>query len=1113
MKRNSERVENRRVLAVDDDPLILALYQRLFSEKEADKASQYEEALEGITGLVGGEEKEVDGGVERLQRLPFHLTSCSQGVDAVAAVRRSWEEEAPYAVALVDMRMPPGIDGLETARQIRQMDKEVQLVFVTAYSDHTTDDICAEVGGQVLFFHKPLQMEELYQTVRNCCWSWNQSDELKQLKNNLEYRVELQTQRLRERVRSTDLLHQNAVTREKRIVELNHTNNYLQAYQDLRLLLAREPLPQPRTQAEAEEAMKRSGFAVTLLLVDDSRAIRESYRAQLESIGFVVRLAHDVESGMSAALEDPPDLALIDYIMTGENGDQLVRKLKENPHTTLVLPVLFSNVLDEVSAVVAGWVYWLQKDEGLKVLLQKMALIRDYIVDQRLGEENKAEQLEKELAAPQEEEENRRVLLVDDEQANLGFLLSTLGEDAGDTDLEDDLGQLMDVMGIDPGDSGKEGASAGFDVTTVTQGDDAVTAVLEAQQAGAPFAIALIDMRMPPGIDGLETARQIRQISNEIEIVITTAYSDYTLAEIREVLGNNFSFMGKPFNRDEVSQRVIEGCSKWNLSNHSYTTHQALLSLAEEMQEEIRRRQETERKLEEANKTKDDFLSSMSHELRTPLTTIIGYNEVLREEPQMLAQYREMLDSSILAGKTLLQLVNDILDMSKIRAGKFELNEQPFDLRKVMIDLSELVKVYGTELGVTVRLRIDEEAEASLKTLWIGDDIRISQILFNLLSNAVKFSDGRGEVYLHLGVVHEPSATAPGLKHFKLQVEDHGVGMSQEMLSRLFTPFEQADSSTSRRFGGTGLGLFIAQQLVQMMGGLIRVESQEGVGSTFTVELPLKETDTEVNEESSRLERARATDSSEVPQLEGRVLLAEDTVQLQRLAVLLIEKCGLQVDVAENGREALEMGLQKNYGLILMDMQMPEMDGIEATQALSDQGCKIPVVALTANVMQQHREAFEEAGCRGFLSKPIRRSMLYAVLEEYFPACSNSEDDWAAAQMTDLEVDDGVVDEVVDDEDDLSSLIDDEMWEEFWEYLTGAEKELEEAYEDQNWDELRGVAHAIKGVGSSYGQPEMTKIAAGLQDCAPSGDEQQITPLYQQLTSLLKRKNPNHATE
>ncbi|MBT3198022.1 MAG: response regulator, partial [Gammaproteobacteria bacterium] len=436
---------------------------------------------------------------------------------------------------------------------------------------------------------------------------------------------------------------------------------------------------------------------------------------------------------------------------------------------------------------------------------------------------------------------------------------------------------------------------------------------------------------MPPGIDELETAKQLRQVSPFIEIIILTAYSDYSLENIRQVLGANFTFLGKPYTSDEVFQRVIEGCARWGSSKKMHGAHTALLNLAEDMQQEIVRRKETEKELESANEAKDSFFSSMSHELRTPLTTIIGYNELILEELTLPDKYQNMLENILLAGKTLLQLVNDILDMSKIRVGKFELHDQPFDLYKVVNEISELMQVNALSKGCTLQLEVSEVVQPQLKKQWIGDEMRISQILFNLLSNAIKFSDGN-KVVLRLGISSISSISVSGFYNFELQVQDFGVGISSEVQARLFTPFEQAASTTSSRFGGTGLGLYIAHQLVEMMGGNVQVESQERVGSTFTVHLPLKSTDLDVEVKSSPSQRGK----NSVPQLEGTVLMAEDTIQLQRLQKLLVEKTGVRVETVNNGVEALKLGKSGHYQLILMDMQMPKMDGIEATRRLRE---------------------------------------------------------------------------------------------------------------------------------------------------------------------------------
>ncbi|MBT3197071.1 MAG: response regulator, partial [Gammaproteobacteria bacterium] len=717
--------ENRRLLAVDDDSMILALYQKLFVDGEAvDSSSRVGSTLLELTSIVSEvvTESATEAAVS-CQRYPYQLTLCSQGGEAVEVVRKAVVAGEPYAVALIDMRMPPGIDGLETARQIRQLDKSLQLIFITAYSDHTIDNICDDVGGQILFFHKPLQTEELYQTVRNSCWSWNQSHELSQLKSDLEARIELQTEQLRDRIRSTDLLHQSAVTREQRISILTHRNRHLQAYQDLHQILSVELLPEPKTGQQLAEAIEQAEGTVSLLLVDESATTQEIYRSGLETMGFAVRGVGDIESAMVAALENPPELALINYHLSGTNGDQLIARLRDNPRTMQVLPILFSDSDDELSVVDTGAVSWLHKEQGVPMLLKRLGLVRDYLLEQRTRDLLEGEKhlilLYEKVMREEEGESGRRVLLVDDERENLQFLSWILEREGGD--LEGELGQLVAMGTVEERPEQSEVVELPFDVVAVTQGREAVEVALKAEQMDKPFAIALIDMRMPPGIDGLETARQLRLISREIGIVITTAHNDYTLEEMRRVLGDNFSFMEKPYNAGEVYQRVVEGCSQWSATRQNLSTHQALLGLAEGMQQEIERRRETERALEQANQTKDDFLSSMSHELRTPLTTVIGYNELLKVEPEMPSQFKGMLDSSILAGKTLLQLVNDILDMSKVRAGKLELSKLPFDLGKMLSDVTDLMKLYGSERGVTVEVEVDSTAESRLDHLWVGD--------------------------------------------------------------------------------------------------------------------------------------------------------------------------------------------------------------------------------------------------------------------------------------------------------------------------------------------------------------------------------------------------------
>ncbi len=362
------------------------------------------------------------------------------------------------------------------------------------------------------------------------------------------------------------------------------------------------------------------------------------------------------------------------------------------------------------------------------------------------------------------------------------------------------------------------------------------------------------------------------------------------------------------------------------------------------------------------SKAKDEFLASMSHELRTPLTSIIGFSEQLSE------QLKEGEDLNLVrciesAGRTQLALVNDILDLSKIESGKFTIEEAPYDLARLLQEIHRMLEMRANDRGIEWKI---EQRNDESKML-LGDSSRIAQVLVNLAGNAIKFTH-QGSVTL-ISFVQE--------EQLIFRVVDTGIGMSQEVVSKLFGRFQQADNSISRRFGGSGLGLFISQSLSEMMGGSIFVESEEGRGSTFEVRLPYKR--------SGKVTSQEETSVGDVLQghFEGHVLVAEDTPMLQMLVRRMLEKMGITVTTVNNGLEVVEQVAKQHFDLILMDMQMPEMDGIEATRKVREVDSETPIVALTANVMKKHREQFEQAGSNGLLGKPIDRDELQRVLKCY----------------------------------------------------------------------------------------------------------------------------------
>ncbi len=371
---------------------------------------------------------------------------------------------------------------------------------------------------------------------------------------------------------------------------------------------------------------------------------------------------------------------------------------------------------------------------------------------------------------------------------------------------------------------------------------------------------------------------------------------------------------------------------------------------------------------EEVSRMKDEFLASMSHELRTPLTAIIGFSELLCEH-KLDSDDWNMVKAIERASRGQLALVNDILDASKIESGRFAIDEQPYNLSIMLKDIENMFASRAHEVGLDFTVEQGNPEDHLL----LGDSQRIRQILINLIGNAVKFTPEGG--------ITLSTSRAGNTLLFK--AEDSGVGISPEAQQRLFQRFEQADGSISRRFGGSGLGLYISYNLARMMGGSIDVKSEEGVGSTFTLSLPYQQS-------KRRERRAESRDEGnavfEEKSLSGHVLVAEDTQALQLLERRILEKMGLEVTTVNNGQEAVELVAGHHFDLILMDMQMPVMDGIEATRTIRAAENPIPIIALTANVMQKHRDQFNQADCNGFIAKPIDKYELKRVLQRYLPS-------------------------------------------------------------------------------------------------------------------------------
>ena len=434
---------------------------------------------------------------------------------------------------------------------------------------------------------------------------------------------------------------------------------------------------------------------------------------------------------------------------------------------------------------------------------------------------------------------------------------------------------------------------------------------------------------------------------------------------ISAVIPHALYFLGLPVYSAVESQNWHElliaiGCVLY--MSHLVVTVRQSSSTTGALQSARDAEQSARRKAEVASAAKSDFLAVVSHEIRTPMNAVISAANLLRRT-RLDSQQREHVSMLIDAGDVLMGLLNDVLDFSKIEAGKMELENADMIVRDRLSTLVRLWEPRAMANGVRLKVRIAPDVPAAVRT----DPLRVQQILFNLLSNAVKFT--------HEGEIRIEASWADGC--LNMAVTDTGCGIPADRLGQIFNSFEQADVGTTRRYGGTGLGLAISRRLAELMGGTLSVRSVDGEGSTFTLSLPM----TAVETAPAQPVRAPEIAGS----LAGRSVLAADDHEVnRRILQLLLEPHGCRLTLVENGAEALEAASGQRFDAILMDMQMPVMDGLEATRRIraGEVNGATPVIALTANALDVHRAAWDAAGVHAFLTKPIDPVLLATTLAQ-----------------------------------------------------------------------------------------------------------------------------------
>lgn len=751
-----------------------------------------------------------------------------------------------------------------------------------------------------------------------------------------------------------------------------------------------------------------------VLIVEDSPTQAEQLRFVLEADGRDVVWVNDGSKAIEFLTNERVDLVISDVVMPGISGYELCQRLKANDVTKdipIILLTSLNHPMDVIQGLECGADNFLTKPFEHEHLIARVQNILA----------NKAVRLHRRLHVGIDLMlMGRRVTVTSEKEQILDLLISTFDELIRTREKEhqrrvseEALRQSHQFL-----QSAVDALPAGVVILDSEGGIIAVNAAWrkfadqnspfrDASQIGVNYLSACENMQGPSAERARALAKGVRSIINrelvDYAIEMPVQLESTTVWQLIRV--NRFPGEGQAqavvAHQDITDQkRAEQELRALNATLEDRVTERS--AIAERRARELAESEEAlaaaKARAEEANRAKSDFLANMSHEIRTPMTAILGFADVLLEEGDAhkapASRIRDLRTIKRNA-EHLLEIINDILDISKIESGNMTVEKIRFSPMQLIGEAVALMRGRAEAKN----LSLDSAYLSPIPETIESDPTRFRQVLINLMSNAVKFTEVGG-VSLRIRMNKKPT----GEPQLQVQVVDTGIGMSEEQMSRLFRAFSQADSSTTRRFGGTGLGLMISRRLARMMGGDVVVESSSGEGSvfSFTIETASLDGVPMVREVSGKPEAMPdgpvSADSAGPFRLNVRVLLAEDGPDNQRLISFHLRKAGAQVEIVENGQIAVERAMKAEqegqpFDVVLMDMQMPVLDGYAASRLLRQQGYRGPIIALTAHAMSGDREKCIEAGCTGYATKPIDRNALIAQIQENLsPVAAGSDD-------------------------------------------------------------------------------------------------------------------------